>query len=237
MRRYRLATCLGLMMSAALPLRSEPPGVDALIVTGLDMSDSVPAADTRRQLDAMAEAIRDPGILAAIRRGPEGRIGFALFAWHTGQVEIVSWQLIGSAPEARAVADAIAARIPVDIEAEARRGTRNYIGRLTDLSRAIDHAADLLRDAPFRPGRAVVNIIGNGRDNMGEGPRAARDRLIARGVTVNAVVLGPEDALPHYFRDQVIGGPAAFLFAGDGSLLAEMLRRKFVQDLLVALQD
>src|SRR5262249_61537855 len=88
---------------------------------------------------------------------------------------------------------------------------------MTDLSGAIDHAAILLLTAPFIARRSVVNVIGNGWDNVGEGPLRARDRLVAKGGTINGVVLGFDPVLMDYYRSSVIGGPGAFLPSVEGT--------------------
>jgi hypothetical protein len=205
---------------------------DANIVTGLDISESVGSADMRRQLEGMALAIRSPEVLAAIRRGTAGRIGFAVFAWHQRQVEVVPWTVIASEADAERVARELEARMGVDADLEARRSGPYHIGRLTDLSRAIDHASALLAAAP--PGqRHVVNIIGNGADNMGEEAGRARDRLMRAGATLNGVVFDGDPSTLAYFRDQVVGGTGAFLLTGDGTGAArEVLLRKFLRDLV-----
>jgi hypothetical protein len=202
---------------------------DANLVTGLDISYSVDSAAMQRQLESMARAVRSPELLAAIRRGPNGRIGFAAFVWHQRQFEVVPWTVIASERDAEGVALALEARIVVNAELEAYRSKS---GRLTDLSRAIDHAGALLAAAPAG-GRWVVNIIGNGADNMGEAAAPARDRLLDAGATVNGVVFGSDPAAPDYFRQQVVGGTGAFLIAADGSAAAlEVMRRKFLKDLV-----
>jgi hypothetical protein len=123
----------------------------------------------------------------------------------------------------------------VNLDEEARVGTPHFIGRLTDLSAALDHAGELLETAPFRAGRTVVNVIANGSDNMGAQAAPARDRLLAAGATVNGVALGSDPELLAYFRAEVAGGSDAFVMpapvAGD---LAGMLRLKFLRDLVAA---
>jgi hypothetical protein len=110
-----------------------------------------------------------------------------------------------------------------------------HVGRLTDLSRAIDHAAALLADSPFDAGRAVVNIVGNGADNLGEPAAAARDRLLASGATVNGVVLNGEPEVLDYFLAEVIGGPGAFVMVAEGTgPFDELMRRKLLGDLMAA---
>jgi hypothetical protein len=78
----------------------------------------------------------------------------------------------------------------------------------------------------------VINVIGNGWDNVGEGPRRARDRVVTTGGTINGVVLGVDPVLMSYYRSHVIGGPGAFLLsAGDPDAMTEVLARKFIYDI------
>jgi hypothetical protein len=208
---------------------------DANIVTGIDMSDSIGAASRRLQLEGLAAAIRDPQTLAAIRRGLRGRVGFMVFAWHRNQYVVVPWQVIGAPEDAEAVAALILTRLAVNPDAEERAHVSYFAGRPTDLSAAIDFAGDALDAAPFAAEREVVNIIGNGTDNVGREPDGSRDALLVRGVTVNGVVLdGDPEVLAHY-GDSVVGGPGAFLLAADApGHLGELMRRKFLMDLMAA---
>ena len=230
---FRSCLAAAAVLALAEPAAADDVVTDANIVTGLDISESVGRATMRLELEGIAAAIRSPEVLAAIRRGRAGRIGFAVFAWHHGQVEVVPWTLISDARDAERVAAALEARLAVDADLEARRTSVWYIGRLTDLSRAIDHAARLFEGAPATE-RRVVNIIGNGPDNMGEEAAGARDRLIAAGATLNGVVIGHDPGTLAYFRDQVVGGSGAFLIAGDDpDALRGLLLRKFLWDLMV----
>ncbi len=208
---------------------------DANVVTALDISYSIEPDDMRLEIEGMARAIRSPEFLAAIRSGRHGRIGFAVFAWHHNRFpDVVSWTLIASEADALAVARRIEARLRVDVELEARRNEKFYIGRLTDLSQAIDHAAAMLRTAPFVGERSVVNIIGNGEDNVGEDAEVARDRTVEAGTTVNGVVLGDDPIVLDYYRRQVAGGPGAFVMStGEPAAMAETLRRKFLYDIVM----
>jgi hypothetical protein len=208
---------------------------DANLVTAIDMSDSVGAASRRMQLEGLAAAIRAPETLAAIRRGKRGRVGFMVFAWHRSQYVVVPWQVIETPEDAEAVAGLLAARMAVDPDAEERAHVRYFAGRPTDLSGAIDFAGHALGDAPFAARREVVNVIGNGSDNFGREPGGSRDLLVSRGVTVNGVVIDGDRAVLADYGGSVIGGPGAFLLAADAEgHLGEVMRRKFLQDLMVS---
>jgi hypothetical protein len=214
---------------------------DANILTGLDISYSVDADDMRLEIEGLARAIRSPEVLAAIQSGRNGRIGFAVFAWHHDHFPVVvPWTLIASEEDALTVARAIEARLRVDIEAEARIATLQgstsyYIGRLTDLSEALDHAMEMLQAAPFAATRTIVNVIGNGEDNVGEDAAFARDRIVEAGAIVNGVVLGDEPSVLDYYRQQVIGGAGAFVMStGEADTLVEAMTRKFRFDIALA---
>jgi hypothetical protein len=215
---------------------AENLATDANIVTGLDISYSVEPGDLRLEIEGMARAIRSPEVLAAIQGGRYGRIGFAVFAWHHNRFPtVVRWAVIASEADALAVAHEIEARLLVNVETEARANEKFYIGRLTNLSQAIDHAAAMILTAPYASDRAVVNIIGNGEDNVGEDAGPARDRVIALGGTVNGVVLGNDPLVLDYYRQEVIGGPGAFVIqTGGAATLVEALKRKFLADIVVA---
>jgi hypothetical protein len=207
---------------------------DVNIVTALDISDSVDPQVMAIEIDGMAAAIRAPEVLRAITSGRHRRIGFAIFAWRDGAYpELVSWTIIATAEDARAVSR----RLESDFRTFAASDppAPALSPHMTDLSGAIDHAAILLLTAPYVADRSVINVIGNGWDNVGEGPRRARERVIAKGGTINGVILGFDPVLMGYYRSSVIGGPGAFLLSvADPTGMAEVLARKFLYD--IALQ-
>ena len=204
---------------------------DANIVTGLDFSGSIEPRDAQVQIDGITMAIRSPQIIAAIKNGNHGRIGFALFVWASGNYPIlVIWRQISTAEEAAAVADEVSTGLHALIGSDALV----KLGALTDLSSALDYGGEMLRTAPFATNHRIINIIGNGIDNVGEGARPARDRLVAEGITINAVALGRDRTLFGYLKRDVIGGPESFaLMADDPEMLVEVLARKFVTEIVL----
>ena len=118
------------------------------------------------------------------------------------------------------VGDAASARRFASELAEAPRS----FGDLTSISAGIDFGIAQIAQAPFEAKRRVIDISGDGEDNnIGREVTEARDEAIAKGITVNAIVvlddtildqndlpyLTPE--LERYYRDNVIGGPGAFV--------------------------
>jgi Ca-activated chloride channel homolog len=225
---------LGLVLTR--PAVSADTATDANIVTGLDISNSISPHNVQRELIDLAQAIRDPRVMTAIKAGRHGRIGFAVFAWHHGPFPSVApWMIIASPQDAEIAARAIEARQLIDLELEGRAQTEWYIGRLTNISQAIEHADAMLLEAPYRSDRAVVNIVGNGEDNVGEDPAMARDRFVGRGGTINGMVLGADAAMVDYYRNRVIGGRAAFVMSiGQGVTMSDAFVRKFIGDIVAS---
>jgi len=203
---------------------------DANIVTGLDFSGSIDPRDAQVQIDGITMAIRSPQIIAAIKNGNHGRVGFAVFVWASGNYPILlTWRQISSSEEAAAVADDVENGLHALLGSEALV----KIGALTDLSAALEYGAELLRTAPFATNHRFVNIVGNGIDNVGEGARPVRDRLVAEGITINGVALGYDKTLFAYLQRDVIGGPESFaLMADDPEKLVEVMARKFVTEIV-----
>lgn len=204
---------------------------DVNIVTALDISDSIDARTMTIEIDGMVEAIRTPEVIQAIQSGRHHRIGFAIFAWRDGAYpELVSWTIIATAEDARAVSDRLESGFRAFSASDPPAPALSP--HMTDLSGAIDHAAILLLTAPYVADRSVINVIGNGWDNVGEGPRRARDRFTAKGGTINGVVVGFDPVLLSYYRSYVIGGPGAFLLSiDDPTAMIEILARKFLYDI------
>jgi hypothetical protein len=204
---------------------------DVNIVTGLDFSGSIEPRDARVQIDGITMAIRSPQIIAAIKNGNHGRIGFSVFVWASSNYPIlVTWRQISTAEDAAAVADEVSTNLHALIGSDALV----KLGALTDLSGALDYGGDMLNAAPFPTNRRVVNIIGNGIDNVGEGVRPARDRLVMQGITINGVALGRDRTFFNDLKRDVIGGPESFaLQANDPEMLVEVLARKFVTEIVL----
>lgn len=223
-----LVAC-GVLFASGLAAADEgKPAVDANVVTGIDFSRSIDAQESELQIYGMVQAMRAPEVLRAIQSGPRGRIGFAVFLWASGSYpELVSWRVIGSRQDAEEASTEMLLRLQMILD-----NSRHSVGSLTNVSAAMAHAGDMLADSPYASKRAIVNMVGNGEDNVGEGPRRSRDALVALGATVNGVVVGGDRKVKEYYRQEVIGGPTAFVLAADKpSEMVEAFTSKFVSEI------
>src|SRR5260370_11812090 len=92
----------------------------------------------------------------------------------------------------------------------------------------IDLAITRLDQAPYEAHRRVIDVSGDGENNAGRNVAAARDEAIAKGVTINGLVIltelpslsysihtNPPGGLANYYRNNVIGGPGAFVVVAE----------------------
>ena len=85
----------------------------------------------------------------------------------------------------------------------------------------------------FAGDRRVIDVSGDGQNNMGVAPDSVRDAAVAAGITVNGLaILDEEPWLNQYYLANVIGGPGAFLeVASDFDSFAEAMRRKLRREI------
>src|SRR6185369_12628906 len=137
------------------------------------------------------------------------------------QVIAVPWTRISDAASADAFADKIAA------------APRALFGGGTSISGAIDSAMGLLFDNPYQAARRVIDVSGDGANNRGRPANQARDEAIARGVGINGLpILAIEPDLDRYYKDNVIGGPGAFMIAAkDFESFGEAILKKLIAEI------
>jgi hypothetical protein len=76
----------------------------------------------------------------------------------------------------------------------------------------------------------VIDISGDGANNDGRPVTEARDAAVAAGVTINGLpIIEVEPNLEQYYRDNVIGGPDAFVVvAGESAAFGSAILRKLL---------
>jgi hypothetical protein len=206
-----------LVMLGGSPAARAAEEVDLLLVLSSDVSRSIDAPKFKLQRDGYAAAILNPRVLQAIRSGALGKIAVTLVEWSGigAQKIVIDWSIIRDAQSAN------------DFSAQIVEAPRAFADR-TSISGGIDFAMAQLARAPFQSNRRTIDVSGDGTNNSGREVTFARDEAVAKGVTINGLVIlsqptswnadhtNPPGGLDNYYRNNVIGGPGAFVMVANG---------------------
>jgi hypothetical protein len=230
-RYLLLAWALALALGAPLAhAQTDKPAVDVALVLIVDASLSIEADEFRLQKEGIAQAIKDPSVLGAIRSGRERKIALAYVEWGSpgGARIVVDWKIVDGPKTAENFANAVLA-------ASRTRHSWNAIGD------GIDLAARMIGECPCQPKRKVIDVSGDNPDSQSLRPAPlARDSAVADKIVINALAiiedksLGPNGRpwLVEMFEKEVIGGPGAFVIpANTRQDFTRALREKMVLEI------
>jgi len=216
LRNVRIGLALLALAIGATASRANEP-VDLLLVLAADVSRSVDHAKFQLQREGYAAAISDKRVLEAITSGRHRRIAVCFIEWSgvSAQQVVIDWTVIGDESSARKFGDQLL---------ELRRS----FAERTSISAAIDFSVKQLEGSPFQAARRTIDISGDGTNNSGRDVVSARDDAVAKGITINGLVIlsdrpltwnpehtNPPGGLVNYFRNNVIGGVGAFVVAAE----------------------
>jgi hypothetical protein len=237
MRAVRTFLVVGLIALAGWTPSRAAERVDLLLVLAADISRSVDEVKFQLQRSGYAAAFSDSRVIEAIRSGPNGCIAVAFVEWSgsLSQRIVIDWMVIGDDKTARLFGDHIV---------EASRAFADS----TSISAGIDFAMTQLDQAPYEARRRVIDVSGDGDNNSGRDVTAARDEAIAKGVTINGLVIltetqtgfnsnhtNPPGGLASYYRNNVIGGPGAFVMVAENSdSFGDVLVKKLIAEIAQA---
>ena len=224
----RVVSCLALIAGlAAAPAVAEP--VDIELVLAADGSGSIDDAELALQREGYAAALNHPRVIAAITAGFLRKIAVAYVEWGAPESQhvIVDWHIIDGPEAARAFADRLIA---------APRAAWGY----NSISNAIDFAAAMIADNAHDGTRRIIDVSADA-GNIGGRPLAAvRAETVAAGITINGLAISrpgssrPFRGLPleDHFRNEVIGGPGAFVVTADETLsFADAVLKKLILEI------
>jgi len=235
---YRLVRSLAFTLAiagavVAPPVRAAEP-VDLLLVLASDVSRSVDSRKFQLQREGYAAAIGSPQVLDTIRSGRNGRIGVLFLEWSGfgNQKVVVDWTIIDGTKAAQTFGDRLL------------ESPRSFADR-TSISGGIDAAVEQLSRAPFSSDRRTIDVSGDGTNNAGRDAGQARDEALARGITINGLVIlsdtplpwnpehtNPAGGLAKYYRDNVTGGPGSFVLeAKDFNSFGQAIIKKLVAEI------
>jgi hypothetical protein len=236
-RKAWLACAALLAAMALLPhWAAQAETVDLELVLAVDVSGSVDEEEAALQREGYAEAFRHPAVIDAILSNASRRIAVAYVEWAGSHFQklTIPWTIIGDAASGQRFADLIMSQ-------------PRSVARWTSISSAIDYSMQVFTINPFKGTRRVIDVSGDGVNNNGRPASEARDAAVGAGVTINGLVIMngrptpgysefyPQPALDLYYRENVIGGPGAFVIAiKDFSTFAHAIRNKLIREIASA---
>ena len=191
--------------------------VDLLLVLASDVSRSVDTRKFQLQREGYAAALSNPRVIDAIRSGPHGKIAICFVEWSgaTSLKLVIDWTVVGDAASARKIGDQML-ELP-----------RSFADR-TSISAGLEFSMTQLERSPYQATRRTIDVAGDGTNNSGRDIVTVRDEVVAKGVTINGLVILSETPLPwnpehtnppgglgEYYRRNVIGGPGAFVMVAE----------------------
>lgn len=236
-RAFRLILAVVVAAGLSAPAARAAEAVDLLLVLAADVSRSIDTAKFQLQRDGYAAAITDRRVLNVIRSGPNHQIAICFVEWSGvgAQKLVIDWTIVRD--------DASAREFSVQI-AEA---PRSFSDR-TSISGGIEFAMVQFARAPYDAKRRTIDVSGDGTNNSGREVSAARDDALADGVTINGLVIlsdrplawnadhtNPPGGLEKYYRDNVVGGPGAFVMAAENfESFGQAIINKMIAEIAVA---
>jgi hypothetical protein len=225
---------VALALVAAAPFARAAEQVDLLLVLASDVSRSVDQAKFQLQREGYAAAISDKRVLEAVTAGRHRRIAVAFVEWSgvSSQRVVIDWSVIDGPDAARKFGDQLI-ELP-----------RSFAER-TSISGGIDFSMALLERAPFEAPRKTIDVSGDGTNNSGRDVTLARDAAVAKGVTINGLVIlsdrpmvwnpehtNPPGGLANYYQTNVVGGPGAFVIvAEDHNSFGQAIVKKLIAEI------
>lgn len=234
---FRICPVLLLLLASVLPTGARSQAfdqpVDVELVLAVDVSGSMDPEEHTLQRQGYVAALRSEAFRRAVRSGAFGRIAIAYVEWAGigRQAVVLPWVELAGDADIDRVAGHLAEAPVAPI-------------RGTSLSSILDFAGSYFDGNGFEGLRQVIDVSGDGPNNMGGPVDDARDRVVERGITINGlpIMIRPSlrgssttPSLDEYFTACVIGGPGAFVLpVRDIETMAEAIRRKLVLEIAAA---
>ena len=198
-------------------------GVDVAILIALDVSASVDASEFDLMREGLAAAISSPEVANAVVNGKRGAIAVSVVQWSgfTEQEMKLDWARLSSNTEL------------VDFANRIRKMSRRYKDGATDIGGALNFSRKKVLTSPFQATRSVIDLAGDGPNNVNFSPTIERDLAIKDGITINGLaVIGEVSMLEEYFIRFIIGGPDAFVEkTADFDGFMRAMERKLIREI------
>jgi Ca-activated chloride channel family protein len=207
-----------LMFALAMGFPGTARACEVALVLAMDVSGSVDPAEYRLQIDGLASALQDQAVREIL---VQENAALLVTQWsNVGQQRVtLPWTRIRTARDVEGFAEAV------------RLVPRAYAGSDTAVGAALFHALDQLALVPDCR-RKIVDLSGDGDENVGFTVGRARQAAIAQGVEVNALAIESMGvSISNFYRRWVIT-PGGFVETSRGHLdYARAIRSKLLREL------
>ncbi len=216
-RLVSFAVAATLAAIAILPARARAQPVDVAIALAADVSRSIDDEEFQLQRRGYATAVTNSQFVQAIQASERGAIALCFLEWAGAYqlTAVAKWMVIhddeGATEFAKILLDA----------------PRSFVGR-TAIGAGIDFAVAQFETSGVAAKRRIIDVSGDGTNNSGRSVTGARDEAVAKGITINGLAIinektggepgtffylhtHPPGGLANYYRENVIGGPGAFV--------------------------
>ena len=226
-----LSTLRSCLLVALLLLPATRAGaqeiVDLELVLAVDASGSIDRIEFALQMQGIADAFRDPRVIAAAASGPHGRIAVTLVLWAEANrpKEALPWQVITGPADAEAFARAVET-MPRGIAAGG-----------TGIGKALQFATWEIQRNGYEGLRKVIDLSGDGRETafreFSLTIDGGRQVALSAGITINGLaILNDVPQLEGYFAHSLIGGFDAFVMTADSfDDFGRAMRRKLIKEI------
>ncbi len=214
-----MATFHGQVLALLIALMAASPvsACATALVLAIDVSNSIDDGEFRIQTEGLADALNDPQIREELVRG---QVALSVIQWSgAGRQEIsIPWRRMQTPGDVRAMS------------LEAREMPRAFVMSDTAVGDLVRFALGQFADVPDCA-RNVIDVSGDGSDNAGTDPQAARRLAESLGVQINALAIeGIGVAITNFYRGQVITRDGFVMTAEGHSTYAETLRQKILKE-------
>ncbi|APE44878.1 hypothetical protein BOO69_16805 [Sulfitobacter alexandrii] len=223
-----LAVVLALTAGAGRPADAQTVEVDLELVLMVDVSRSMSQAELELQRRGYAEALGSTEVFAAVQSGLLQNVALTYVEWAGTQQVVVDWRVVTTRQDLQDFARQLTTKQDPGL-------------RRTSISGALAFGASMIERNQYAGLRRVIDISGDGPNNLGPGVTFARDDVLARGITINGLPLMTDDGaysqfnlpdLDVYYQSCVIGGPGAFVIpVVQWSDFGDAVKRKLVLEI------
>lgn len=201
--------------------------VDLELVFAADGSGSIDDEELALQRAGYAAALAHPTVLSAIQGGYHQKIAVAYVEWAAPESQhvIVDWTVIRDEGSALAFGKKLT-------------GAPRAAWGSNSISNAIDFSARMIQTNEYDGARKIIDVSGDGPQRNGMPLEAVRQVTVAKGITINALVVisegggypGPSgEPLSEHYANDVIGGFGAFMMAVESrEKFAEAILKKLI---------